>query len=249
VSFDQVCFTVDVEWAHPEVLAHVRRMFDDHGVPATFFCTHAGIDVGGHERALHPNFHRRGETMAAFERTCAAATATDDAAAHEYVVRTTKAFCPEAVGTRSHSLFHHADLLPVFARHDLEYDSTYFLPLAPGLKPMDGGHGIVELPIYFMDYYDLAHRRTDFRARRLGLERPGLKVLDFHPNLVFINATSRAHYESTRPFYGDCERLAAARFSQRGVGTLLREALELVADRSLPTATLGSINRAWRAAA
>ena len=53
-----ICFTVDVEWAHPAVLQDVRDLFDMHGVRATFFCTHAGIDVGPHERGLHPNYRR-----------------------------------------------------------------------------------------------------------------------------------------------------------------------------------------------
>lgn len=44
------------------MLQDVRELFDMHGVRATFFCTHAGIDVGLHERGLHPNYRRKGTT-------------------------------------------------------------------------------------------------------------------------------------------------------------------------------------------
>ena len=57
-----ICFTVDVEWAADEVLADLRGLFDQHGVRATFFVTHAGVKVPGHERGLHPNFRRDGDT-------------------------------------------------------------------------------------------------------------------------------------------------------------------------------------------
>ena len=49
-----VCFSVDVEWAAQPVLDDVRNLFDQHGVAATFFVTHAGVSVPGHERGLHP---------------------------------------------------------------------------------------------------------------------------------------------------------------------------------------------------
>src|SRR5262249_35907583 len=55
---DTLCFTVDVEWAAPEVLADIVRLFDTYGVKATFFVTHQGVSVPGHERGLHPNFRR-----------------------------------------------------------------------------------------------------------------------------------------------------------------------------------------------
>ena len=58
-----ICFTVDVEWAHPAVLQDIRDLFDGHGVRATFFCTHGGIDVGPHERGLHPNYRGNGSTL------------------------------------------------------------------------------------------------------------------------------------------------------------------------------------------
>src|ERR1700685_2467539 len=60
---DLICLSVDVEWAHDEVLADLVGLLDARGLKATFFCTHAGVSVAGHERALHPNFLRDGDVL------------------------------------------------------------------------------------------------------------------------------------------------------------------------------------------
>jgi hypothetical protein len=60
-----LCFSVDVEWAHPVVLNDVRRLFDEAGIAATFFVTHEGVVTPGHELALHPNFRRNGDSYRA----------------------------------------------------------------------------------------------------------------------------------------------------------------------------------------
>jgi len=249
VSWDFICFTVDVEWAHPEVLAHVVRLFDARGISATFFCTHAGISAPGHERALHPNFRRQGDTMRQLRESMGERVeALDEATIYEHVVKTTRAFCPEATGVRSHSLFHDSQLFPIFARHQIEYDSGYFLPGASDIRPTLR-EGILQIPFTYMDHHDVKVHRTGFRGGSLKLDGPGLKVLDFHPNLVYINASDDNHYLSTKGFYHDCARLADDRFSGRGLGTLFEEILDDVKRRNLPTATLGEINRAWRASA
>ena len=152
---DEVAITVDVEWAHPEVLADVVQMLDDRRLRATFFCTHHGIEVGAHERALHPNFRRSGNTMVGAD-----AATMDDRAFYSFVVSATRTFCPEAVGVRSHSLLTDSNLLPVYRDAGLEYDSSYMLPLASGLAPAWRGSGILEIPIYYMDHWDLSERAT-----------------------------------------------------------------------------------------
>lgn len=39
----ETVISIDVEWAHPEVLADVVRLLDEREIRATFFCTHEGI--------------------------------------------------------------------------------------------------------------------------------------------------------------------------------------------------------------
>jgi hypothetical protein len=133
-----VCFTVDVEWAHPGVLQDIRDLFDEHGVRATFFCTHGGIDVGRHERGLHPNYRHNGSTLKELTGKIGehAATSIDESDLYRHVLRTTLDFAPEAKGVRSHSLFYDSLMMPLYREFGLEYDSSYQLPLAPGLQPI-----------------------------------------------------------------------------------------------------------------
>jgi hypothetical protein len=239
LSFDLICLTVDVEWAHEDVLADLVGLIEARGLKATFFCTHPGIRVPGHERALHPNFLRSGETM---RRMGARASGMTDVEVYREVVQTTHRFCTEAVGVRGHRQFFDSTLLPIYREDGLEYDSSLFLPLVPHLTPVRKPHEIVELPIYYIDHSDLNAGYTGFDLRALRLDHPGLKVFDFHPNTVFINAMTNDHYVASKAHYHDPAQLRAMRHAGIGVRTLFVELLDAIATGSLPTATLTQIN-------
>ena len=238
-----ICFTFDVEWASQPVIDDVRALLAEHGIAGTFFVTHAGIDVGNNERGLHPNFRRNGDVY----RLLSNAANRSDSEVYEHVLETVLSFAPEARGSRSHSLLFDSMLLPIYQRLGLEYDATLRLELVPHLQPFWKQHDIVEIPTYYADFFDLVSQTTGFRSENLMLTSPGMKVLDFHPNLVYINAPDVAHYDASRSFYHDSGRLKAARYSGKGTRTLFIELLELVASNGLKTATLGEINAAVRA--
>jgi peptidoglycan/xylan/chitin deacetylase (PgdA/CDA1 family) len=240
-----VCFTVDVEWAADEVLADLVDLFDRYDIRATFFVTHAGVKTPGHERGLHPNFRRNGDTYRLL-RQQRGETALSDDEVHLHVLRTTLAFAPEAKGLRAHSLYYDSTLLPLYNRLGLEYDCSYQLPLIVGLRPFWKHHEILEIPTFYGDHFDVITGATGFDVHRLALDRPGMKVFDFHPNLVFLNASCNDTYLSTKTFYHDHDRLLGSREVGKGVRTLLIELLETVTKRQLPTATVGEINAAWR---
>jgi hypothetical protein len=249
VLHDQVYLTVDVEWANPEVLADLLRLLDERELRATFFCTHVGVHVPGHERALHPNLRRNGDTLRRLRESVGPGwNSWTDAAIYRHVVQATHAFCPEAVGVRGHSLFYDSELLRMYREAGLEYDSTYFLPLTPGLSPVWKVYGMLEMPMYYVDQFDLIEQATEFRLTGLHLDRPGMKVLAFHPNMVFINASTNAQYLASKPCYQDPERLLRLRHPGRGVRTLFLELMDFLATRPLSVATLGDLNTAWRAA-
>jgi len=238
-SFDLICLTVDVEWAHDEVLADLVGLIEARGLKATFFCTHAGVHVPGHERALHPNFLRSGDTM---RRLGARAAAMTDVEAYRHVVQTTRSFCPEAVGVRGHRQFFDSTLLPIYHECGLEYDSSLFLPLAAHLAPVRKPHDLVAVPIYYIDHSDLNAGYTNFELTSLRLDLPGLKVFDFHPNTVFINATTNDHYVASKAHYHEPAQLRAMRHPGSGVRTFFLELLDAIAAKGLPTATLSQIN-------
>ena len=242
-----ICISVDVEWCHPEVLADTVALLDDAGVRGTFFCTHAGIDAGAHERALHPNYRVRGDTVRGIVHGAGVDRwSLDDVDLFRQVLAATRTFCPEAVGARSHSLLYDTALLPLYAELGLEYDSSYMLPLCSGLAPFWKESGIVEIPLYHMDHWELLAPLTGFAVDRLGLERPGLKVLDFHPNLVFTNVASQSDYEESRSVYHQPAALRARRRDGAGARRLLEGVLDRVARDRIPVLTLAEVNARMR---
>jgi hypothetical protein len=244
-----VCLTVDVEWAAAPVLADLQRLFDEHGLRATFFCTHPGIDVGPHERGLHPNYRRNGDTLKLLRsKRRDASEPLDEPEIYNHVLRSSLRFAPEAKGVRSHSLYYDSMLIPIYRQLGLQYDSTYQIPLVSDLRPFWKEYEILELPIYFADHFELKTGACGFDVTRLGLDRPGLKVINLHPNMVFLNCKSDAHYLSTRSFYHDPDRLMAVRHAGRGIRTLVVDLLEHIIRQGLPTATLGEVNARWRGA-
>ena len=239
----EVVLSVDVEWAHPVVLDDVVAALDERGLRATFFCTHEGISVPGHERALHPNFRRHGNT-----HLDGAPAADSELDFQRRIVERVRSFCPEAVGVRAHSLFHESELLSVYRGAGLEYDSSAFLPLVPGGAPFVRGMGIVELPLYYMDHWDLVEQATGFELSELRLDAPGLKVVGFHPNLVYLNAATERDYLDSKAHYHDPEWLRRHRRPGRGVRTLFHELLDRLANGP-PPPTLGELNARFRSRA
>lgn len=243
-----VCLTVDVEWAHPDVLADLVGLIDAAGIRATFFVTHAGVGLPHHERGLHPNFRRDGDSHRAWIAAHPAAAADAlDRDLHQFVLDRTLAFAPEARGVRTHSLYADSTLLPRYRERGIEYDCTARLPLVAGLRPVWQQHDVLAIPTFYADHFDLHTQATGFRLDGLRLDQAGVKVLDFHPNMVFINAVSDEHYQSTRQFYHDPEQLLRLRHGGRGVRTLLVELLEHLEATSVQTLTTGELNRRWRA--
>jgi hypothetical protein len=240
-SEPEVVLTIDVEWAHPAVLEDVVSALDERDLRATFFCTHEGIAVPGHERALHPNFRRHGNTQ-----VDGAPPGEPDTDFYRRVVAVVQSFCPEATGVRAHSLFHDSDLLPVYAAAGLEYVSSAFLPLARGLAPTWNARGMVELPLYYMDHWDLTVHATGFELSALDLGAPGLKVVAFHPNLVYLNAVTEQDYLDSKERYHDPDWLRRKRRRGRGVRTLFHELIDRLAEGPAPR-VLAEVNGRFRA--
>lgn len=238
---DDIVITVDVEWAHPEILADVVGLLDERGLRATFFCTHAGIDVAGHERALHPNFRR--------SRNPSARELSPDATDRDFysaILSRCRDYCPDAIGVRAHSLISDSELLHVYGYAGLQYDSSYMLPLAHRLEPVWKGDGILELPIYYMDHWDMREQATRFNLSAIDLAAPGLKVFDFHPNLIFMNAAVESDYLEMRPHFHDPDWIRNNRRAGKGARTIFTELLDAMDPRSA-SVTLGDVNQRWRA--
>jgi hypothetical protein len=211
-----VAITLDVDWAPEEAIIAAAAVLSRHDAKATFFATHPSdaLRTLDHERfeiGLHPNFNG----------------ATDLAAP---LVELTRHY-PQARGARSHSLFVSSHILQLYRREGMRYEANVFLDGHPDLRPVPRFDDLVSIPFNWSDDKHLERERP-FTLDATGLDRPGLKVFNFHPIHVFMNTTSEAHYAAYREHYQDVEALRPHIADGPGIGTLFAELVAAVADRA-----------------
>jgi hypothetical protein len=105
---------------------------------------------------------------------------------------------------------------------------------------------VTQFPLYYMDTFDLKTKRAGFQLKALALDSPGLKVIGFHPNVVFCNLSEMADYEAMRPIYHDPDKLLKHRRPGRGARTLLLELLDSLAQRNVGALTLSAMDAQFR---
>lgn len=246
---DTICLTVDVEWANSDVLADTVRLLDERGLRGTFFCTHAGIETTGHERAIHPNFRHKGDSFQQLRRKIGNELYDwADSSIYEFTLNTIQTLYPNALGVRAHNLFYDSELFHIYKKAGLEYDSTYFLPMAQNIMPVLKEYNILEIPVYYMDHVDIMNQISGFTIEGLGLENHGIKVFDFHPNMIFLNTATEEQYVKSKSHYHDYEKLLKLRYSERGVRTLFIDLLDFICKKKLQVLTLSEVNTIWRRA-
>lgn len=241
------CITIDIDWASEEVVNDVVELLDERNLRATFFCTHAGIMLEKHERALHPNFRRSGDSLKLIQQEMGDGfQRASEEILYKKIVSLTQSFCPEAIGVRGHSLFYDSQLLSIYHDCGLQYESNYLMPLVTGLAPFYKEYDMVEIPIFFNDHFELKTNATRFCFDNFNLNAPGLKVFQFHPNMIYINAATNSHYLESKAFYHDAEKLKKSRYKGRGAREFFIELLDKLALQQDQVLTLAEVNTAWR---
>ncbi len=234
-----VGISLDIDWAPAFVVEDVLRRLRFHGLTATVFATHpieslvasAGLEIG-----LHPNF----------------APNSSHGDSPEAVMSRLRGWFPDATGVRTHMLIQSSPLLARFRGFAVEYDSSLLLNDVPYVQPFDTPFGLVRVPYVWADASHLAGGRPCELAE-IGLASPGLKVLNFHPMLVYLDAESPARYAEAKAACPDLsgatrEQLAPFVGPGGGIGTLFDALCRHLAERQIATYRLMDLVRAVREA-
>lgn len=217
-----ISLTVDTDWAPSSVIQDTISLFEEYGHEVTVFSTHDdGLELDSHERAIHPNF-------------------LDKNSNDEAVLADLCDTFPDAVGTRSHSLYTHGGLQALYPEYDLTYESNYMMYRESNLHPFWMGHRFVQVPIYFMDDVWM-HREQTLPDSDALCATPGLKVFTFHPVHVYLNTPNLEYYETHKDNYQDPEALRRARYDGDGVRVLLRELLDAIERRDEEVRRVGTV--------
>jgi hypothetical protein len=215
--------SIDIDWAHDDVLADTIDLVEEYRVPVTWFVTHDTPLLArlrsrpDFELGIHPNFNflLSGDGRAG-----------RDAAE---VLDRLMAIVPEAKSVRSHSTTQNSGLFDLFTRRGLTHECNAYIPVQAGmaLKPWRLWSDLTRVPYSWEDDVACLYGPNDAwpMSRLVGLE--GIKVFNFHPIHIFLNTEHLDRYEATRLFHRDSAKLRDLRFPGAGTRTALTELLRL----------------------
>lgn len=219
--------TIDIDWAHDDILADTIDLVEAFHVPATWFVTHdtpllqrlrGNLDF---ELGIHPNFNflLGGDGRAGRDAS--------------EVVERLLAIVPEAKSVRSHSTTQSSGLLDLFTRCELTHECNSFIPVQSGieLKPWLLWSGLTRVPYFWEDDVACLYGSPDAGRMSELVKLAGIKVFDFHPIHVFLNTENMARYEQTRGLHQSPRELLVHRCKGDGTRTRFLELLGLMSAK------------------
>lgn len=205
---EKVFLTLDVDWAHDEVILDCAHLIQDKEVRATWFFTHDSPMIGylidnGHEVGFHPNFNKL--------------LSGENSTSLQHIVDDCLTWCPNAASTRSHSLVYGAPIASYLVTKSVTHSSNLNIPYSSGitLAPWISSNSIIEVPYSWADEHSWSTGSQPSCSD--WLEGFGLLVADFHPIHVFLNTQTSVDYETTRFCHQNPETLIKHRKSGFGV--------------------------------
>ena len=214
-NYKKVFFTMDIDWAIDPIIDYSLKIFEKNNIKCTIFSTHDSIKLKNlnkdiFEIGIHPNFNPsiisgRGNTA-------------------EKIIDDLLNLFPESVGLRSHSMTQSSQLLNLFYKKGIKYDSNQFFPYNWSIKPYKCWTGLTRIPYNWEDdIHFLYKKKFDFE---ILINQKNFYVFDFHPIHIFLNTENLHRYESTRPIHQDPDELIGARNCGIGIRNAFKELLE-----------------------
>lgn len=184
--------TFDVDWAADFMIDRIAGQLIDRGVRSTWHVTHASPAIDRlrerpdlFELGIHPNFlpgSSHGDTVSD-------------------VLATSMRLVPEATTMRSHGLMQSTPILTqVIASTPIRCDSSIMLPDAPNIAAVDfpqAGGPLVRVPYFWEDDVEMMRDSPRWTLDE-DRQAPGLRVYDFHPVHVYLNAGDMRPYQALR---------------------------------------------------
>jgi len=98
--------------------------------------------------------------------------------------------------------------------------------LQADLQPTYDWAGIVRLPIFWEDDVHCVYFTNQFQLNALSLNRPGMKIFNFHPVHCYLNTQEFHHYQKVKGDLHDLKKAAAAKQSGQGTQSLFLALLQ-----------------------
>lgn len=171
-----ICFTIDLDWAKEPMIEKTLAIFKEYNIPVTPFITHRSKAIEAHYKdkpvqvGLHPNFW----------------SGSTQGKNYMEIIKNLVELWPTVIGFRCHRRFEDLKFSKEFYDRGFLYDSTTCMFLHPNIQPYRCFSKVLQFPIFFEDRWFMSSS-WDLKAILNRLEKPGLKVFDFHPIHVHGN--------------------------------------------------------------
>ena len=192
--------TADIDWAPDYAVEFMLAKLEELHVPATVFATHRQrslVDAGALVRVgLHPDP----------TRALAHTTATG-------MLQNLLDIYPEAVGLRCHRNFFGQNIAESAAAVGLRYDASHVSWQLPWAQAFVDQFGLVRFSYTWEDglHCDFG---LPLDSDVVDLETPGLKVLNIHPLLFFLNCVTDDDRRAAVRSYSDLTSAPYSELSQ-----------------------------------
>jgi len=193
---DKIFITLDIDWAHDEVIRYVAKLLSDNNVKATWFVTHQTPVLNElranplFELGIHPNYNPLLLNGSAEKGN----TAKD-------ILDNVISIVPEAGSVRSHCLTQNTSLVTYYNEHKISKELNMLIPIQSGIvvKPFKDCSHLIQLPHIWEDDVHMLYKCDYLDMLKQINEYSGLTILDFHPIHVYLNETTFQHYQEAKP--------------------------------------------------
>ncbi len=188
-GLEKVVLTCDVDWAPDYAIESVINLISKYGFKINIFATHksnvllqehSNVNVG-----LHPDFTRPSQRDW-FDKK----------------ISNLKEIYPNSKGMRSHRNFFGQNIGDLAYQAGLKYDVSFFLWNEPYCQAHLDYNGMVRFSYFWEDGIHLDLNKP-FEISTINLESPGLKILNIHPILFYLNSNSEDHRRAVTSRYPD----------------------------------------------
>jgi hypothetical protein len=216
---DKIYITLDVDWAHDDIIIYTIGLIEKYDLYATWYITHDTPILARlrenpkFELGIHPNFNplligsdSKGKDF-------------------EEVAGNMLGLVPEAKSVRSHSMTQNSRILDAFARMGLSHDCNHFIPYESdiNIKPWKLWNDMIKCPYHWEDDIEFTKKNTGIID---VFKKSCLNIYDFHPIHIYLNTENTMRYEQTRNLHTKPEELLLQRYNNIGTRSYFIELLE-----------------------
>jgi hypothetical protein len=232
--------TSDLDWCSEYCAESLLSIAERFSIKPTIFVTHRSAAIsraardGRVELGIHPNF-LAGSTQGG---------------SLEQIIEHVLELAPDAVAVRCHRHFTSPEIERAMFARGLRIDGNTYHHLARNLKPLALKCGLLRFPVFFEDdCHWTAHDTWRFADHAVDFFSPGVKVLNFHPFLIALNAPDGAFYLRHKHRIQTLTATDARelRHAGDGIATFLSEAILAIQHRGHRFVTLTELAQGFAA--